>query len=150
MQTSDYRLAPALGARFAGGLLVLLAILLLVATVAVAVLDLPVTVLVVLAFAGLAAVAAATYVVLWRIPVVRLAPEGYRVRLVRGAGAERAAWSEVSEATTASPGGTPVVVLRLQDGRSTTIPVRALAADREEFVRDLQAHLQGGSGLRPL
>jgi len=25
-----------------------------------------------------------------------------------------------------------------------------LAADREEFVRDLQAHLQGGHGLRPL
>jgi hypothetical protein len=42
------------------------------------------------------------------------------------------------------------VVLHLRDGRTTTIPVAALAADREEFVRDLQAHLQRGHGLRPL
>jgi hypothetical protein len=42
------------------------------------------------------------------------------------------------------------VVLHLRDGRTTTIPVEALAADREEFVRDLQEHLQRGHGLRPL
>ena len=150
MQTSDYRLAPALGARYAGALLVVLAVVLLVATVVVAVLDLPVAVLVALAAAGLLGVAAAAYVVLRRIPVVRLGPDGYRVRLVRGAGVDRAAWSEVGEAVTASPGGTPVVVLKLRDGRSTTIPVQVLAADREDFVRDLQAHLQGGHGLRPL
>lgn len=149
MQTSDYRLAPALGARYAGALLVVLAVLLLVATLLVALLDLPVAVLAVLAAAGLLGVAAAAYVVLRRLPVVRLGPDGYRVRLVRGAGVDRAAWRDVTEAVTASPGGTPVVVLRLRDGGSTTIPVRALAADREDFVRDLQAHLHRGQGLRP-
>ena len=46
--------------------------------------------------------------------------------------------------------GIACVVLHLRDGRTTTIPVAALAADREEFVRDLQAHLQRGHGLRPL
>ena len=42
------------------------------------------------------------------------------------------------------------MVLRLREDRSTTIPVTALEGDREEFVRDLQAHLQHGQGLRPL
>lgn len=150
MQTSDYRLAPAFGARFAGGLLVVLAIVVLVLALLAGVLDLSVGVVIVVGVVGLLAVATAAYVVLRRVPVVRLGPDGYRVRLVRGAGVDRAPWREVTEAVTATPAGTPVVVLRLRDGRSTTIPVQALAADREEFVRDLQRHLQDGQGLRPL
>lgn len=150
METSDYRLAPALGARFAGALLVLLAILLLVATLLVAILDLPAAVLVVAGVAGVLAVALAAYVLLRRVAVVHLGPDGYRVRLVRDVGVDRAPWADVTEAVTASPGGTPVVVLKLRDGGSTTIPVRALRADREDFVRDLRDHLQRGQGLRPL
>jgi len=42
------------------------------------------------------------------------------------------------------------VELRLKDGRATVIPVGVLAVDREEFVRELQARLQRGHGLRPL
>ena len=147
---SDYRLAPALGARFVGALLVLLAAVLLAVTVVVAVLDLPTGVLVAVVVAGLLGVVAAAYAVLRAVPVVRLDEDGYRVRLVRGVGVDRAPWSGVAEAVTATPGGTPVVVLKLRDGGSTTIPVRALAADREEFARDLRAHLQRGQGLRPL
>lgn len=150
MQTSDYRLAPALGARFLGVLLVLLALVLVVLTVLVAVLGLPVEVLAAIVAAGLLVVLGAGWLVLRRIPVVRLGARGYRVRMIRGAGATAADWSEVTEAVAASPGGTPVVVVRLRDGRTTTIPVQALAADREEFVRDLQQHLQEGRGLRPL
>jgi hypothetical protein len=52
--------------------------------------------------------------------------------------------------TTVTAAGLPVVVLKLTDERTTTIPVTLLAADREEFVRDLQRHLQHGQGLRPL
>ena len=62
-----------------------------------------------------------------------------------------AAWTDVEDAATAHAArACPCVVLQLRDGRTTTIPVAALAADREEFVRDLQAHLQRGHGLRPL
>jgi hypothetical protein len=147
---SDYRLAPALGARFVGGLLVVLAVVLLLATLLVAALDLPIGVLVAAVIGGLVAVAVAAYAVLRRVSVVHLGPDGYRVRLVRDVGADRAAWRDVAEAVTATPAGTPVVVLKLRDGRSTTIPVQVLAADREEFVRDLLAHLQRGQGLRPL
>jgi hypothetical protein len=149
-QTSDYRLAPAFAARFVGVLLVALAVLLLVATVLVALLGLPAVTLLVVVVAGVGGALAVAYVVSQRVAVVHFGPEGYRVRLVRGAGVAAAGWRDVEEAVTASPGGVPVVQLRLSDGRSTTIPVHALAADREEFVRDLQRHLQHGQGLRPL
>ena len=148
-EVSEYRFAPLVGARLVGGLLVALAALLAVATLVVAVAGLPLDVIVVVALLGIVAVVAAG-VLLRRVPVVRLAPEGYRVRLVRGAGATTAAWTDVAEAATATPDGLPVVVIRLEDGRTTTIPVTLLATDREQFVRDLQAHLQRGQGLRPL
>jgi len=147
--TSDYRLAPAFAARFVGVLLVGLALALVVATVLVAALSLPSVTLLVVVVVGVAAVLTAAVVVSRRVAVVHLGEDGYRVRLVRGAGVTAADWREVEEAVTASPGGVPVVELRLRDGRSTTIPVQALAADREEFVRDLQQHLQRGQRLRP-
>lgn len=150
MQTSDYRLAPVIGARFLGALLVLVALVLAVLTLLVAVLDWPAGLLVGAAAAGLLAVLVAGWLLLRVVPVVRLGPDGYRVRLLPRTGATAAAWTEVTEAVAASPGGTPVVVIRLRDGRSTTIPVQVLAADREEFARDVRRHLEDGSGLRPL
>ena len=148
-QVSDYRLAQTYGARLVGGLLVVLAVLLVAATALVAV-GLPADLVLVLAVLGVVSVLTAGYVVMRRIPVVRLGPDGYRVRLVRGVGVAAAGWKDVGEAVTATPAGQPVVVLKLVDGRTTTIPVTALAADREEFVRDLRAHLQRGQGLRRL
>jgi hypothetical protein len=147
---STYHLAPAFGLRFVGGLLVLLAIALVVATVVVAVAGLPVGVLVAVALGGIVAVLGGGWLVTRRVPAVRLDASGYRVRLVRGVGATSAPWTEVTEAGTASPAGTPVLVISLRDGRSTTIPVQVLAADRELLVRDLRAHLDAGHGLRPL
>ena len=38
----------------------------------------------------------------------------------------------------------PCVVLALRDGRTTTVPVAVLAADRDEFVARLRALLRGG------
>lgn len=146
---SDYRLAPALGARFAGALVVVLGLVLVVLTLLVVLLDLPVVVLVIAAVLGLAGVATA-YAVLRRVSVVHLGETGYRVRLLRGAGVDQARWTDVAEAVTATPAGTPVLVLKLRDGTTTTIAVQVLDADREEFVRDLQRHLQHGHGLRPL
>ena len=76
--------------------------------------------------------------------------QGFRVRLVRGAGVSQGTWQEVQEVVTATPDGLPVLVLRLRGGRTTTIPVTILATDRETFVRDLVSRAQGGQGLRPL
>jgi hypothetical protein len=82
--------------------------------------------------------------------VVRCTDEGYRVRLVRGAGVTEARWSSVEDAVATVRHDVACVELRLRDGRTTTIPVGVLAVDRDQFVRELQGRLQRGHGLRPL
>lgn len=80
--------------------------------------------------------------------VVRLDDVGYRVRLLRGAGATRARWTDVEDVVTATVAGERCVVLRLRDGRTSTVPVRVLATDADNFVKDLQGHLNRGHGYR--
>ena len=82
--------------------------------------------------------------------MLRCTDDGYRVRLVRGAGVTEARWSAVEDAVTTYRHDVACVELRLRDGRTTTIPVGVLAVDKEEFVRELQGRLQRGHGLRPL
>lgn len=147
---SDYRLAPALGARLVGTLLVLLAVLLFVATALVALLRLPLDIVVVLAVVGLVAVLGLGFGLTRRAVVVHLDDEGYRVRLIRGAGVSAAPWREVEEVAAASPRGLDCLVLRLRDGRTTTIPVAAVAADKDDFARDVRRRAERGQGLRPL
>ncbi len=85
-----------------------------------------------------------------RREVVRLDEVGYRVRFVRGAGVRQAAWKDVEDATAPTVEGDRCVVLRLRDGRTTTIPVDVLVGSADGFVRDLQEHLNRGHGYRPL
>ena len=59
-------------------------------------------------------------------------------------------WSQVEDAVTTYRRDVACLELRLRDGRTTTIPVGVLAVDKDEFVRELQARLQRGHGLRPL
>ena len=146
--TTVYRLAPAVAARVLGPVLVGVAALILVSTVLIAVVDLH--------SAWLLVPVALTLLVLvgtwwtWRQKgwIARFTAEGYRVQWVRGVGAASARWKDVEDAVTTTVADSPVVVLRLRDGRTTTIPVEMLAADREAFVRDVQARLQHGHGLR--
>lgn len=140
--SSDYRLAPALAARLVGICLVVVAVLVFATTLVVGALDASPLILLAVAVLGAAGIAVAAYVVTRRVAVVHLDERGYRVRLVRGAGTTEAAWSEVEDAVTAESGGAPCVVLRLRDGRTTTIPVEVLAADRDAFVRDVRSRLQ--------
>lgn len=85
-----------------------------------------------------------------RTVVVRLDDTGYQVRLVRGAGVQRAGWTEVEDVAATTVAGDRCVVLRLRDGQTTTIPVDVLAGSSDDFVRDLQRHLNRGHGYRPL
>jgi hypothetical protein len=147
--SSGYRLAPALAARLVGLLLVLLALLVLVGTLLVAVLDGPPALLPLVGVGAVVAVVALV-VPLRRVRVVVLDDDGYRVRMIRGAGVHAAPWHDVEEVVAASPHGVDCVVLRLRDGRTTSIPVAAVDAPREEFVEDLRGHLRRGEGLRPL
>jgi hypothetical protein len=147
--SSDYRLAPAFGARLVGLLVVCAALLMFAATGVVAVLDLHTLVLVPVALAVLAGIFALGAVVRGAT-VVRFDDEGYRVRLIRGAGVKESSWRDVREVATSHNRGVRCLVIRLDDGRTTTIPVDAVAADREAFVRDLRDHLLRGQGNRPL
>jgi len=143
-----YRLAPAIAARLVGVLLCAVAVLILLSTVAIAILDLH-TVFLLVPVAITVALLVSTWW-LWRQRgwIARLTEEGYRIQWVRGVGAASGRWKDVEDAVTTTVIDSPVVVLRLRDGRTTTIPVEMLAGDREAFVRDLQAHLQRGHGLR--
>ena len=143
-----YRLSPLVTARFVGLYLVLLAILVFVGTAVVVAADVTPDLLVVLAVVGLAGLAAMAWWLRKRAYILRAAPDGYTVRLVRGAGVKAARWTQVEDAVTTTIHDEPCVVLRLKGGDTTTIPVSVLAVDREQFVRELQQHLQRGHRLR--
>lgn len=147
---SDYRLSPRLAARLMGAVLVGFGLLVFVVTAVVVVFSAPVWLLSATVVACLVGVLATGFMLTRKAYVVRLGEDGYHVRLVRGAGVTSARWTAVKDAVTTTVAGAPCVVLRLRDGRTTTIPVEVLAVDREQFVRDLQAHLDRGHGLRKL
>ncbi len=147
---SEYRVAPSVAARLVGVLLVAISVLVFVTTGLVAFLDLNTAILLIPALIGLAALTAAAVALNRRGWVVRFTDDGYQVQWVRGVGVAAARWKDVEDAITTTSASSPVVVLRLRTGQTTTIPVELLAGDREEFVRDLQRHLQHGQGLRPL
>jgi len=131
-----------------GVLLVGLGAVVVLLTLAVWLVDLPTAVLSAGVLLGAVAVLAAAVLLTRRTTVVRLDETGYRVRLVRGAGATEARWTDVEDVVTATVSGERCVVLRLRDGRTTTIPVRMLEGDPDDFVRDLREHLDRGHGYR--
>lgn len=145
-----YRLAPSMAARLMGPALVLLALLVLGLTALVAATGLPPDLLVVGIALGLATVLTLGWWLRTRAWVLRVDEEGYAVRLVRGAGTRAARWTDVEQAATASPNDIPCFVLHLKDGTRTTLPVQALAVDREDFVREMQRRLAAGQKLKPL
>lgn len=148
--SSGYRLAPPVAARLLGLLLVLVAVAVVGVTVLAAFLQWPVVVVLVTALVAVALSLVVGWWLLRGVKVVVLDERGYRVRLVRGAGARHAAWGEVADAVTADVRGVDCVVLRLRDGRSTSIPVAVLAVDRNAFVADVRQRLKDAEGLRPL
>ena len=138
---SEYRLSPLLAARMLGAVLAVLGLLVFLATAVVVLLAAPVWILSVTVVACVVGVFAAGWFLTRRTYVVRLDEVGYHVRFVRGVGVDRAPWTDVEDAVTTTVAGAPCVVLRLRDGRSTTIPVEVLAGDRDTFVQQLREHL---------
>ena len=123
-------------------------VLVFLLAVAVAAFSLPVAVLTVAVVAAVAVVFTLAFLVSHRPVVVRLDEAGYQVRFVRGAGVKQARWKDVEDVVATTVAGERCVVLRLRDGRTTTLPVRALTGNADDFVRDLQAHLNKGHGYR--
>lgn len=146
----DYGLARALRARLLGALLMVTGVVVVAVGVLVAAVDLAGVVVAALVVLVVLEVVLAGAVLLGRWYVVRLDETGYRVRFVRGVGQPQARWTEVEDLATAVAGGTKCVVLRLRDGRTTTIPVNVIEGDREAFVDELQRRLDAGHGYRRL
>ncbi len=147
---SEYRFAQGLLVKSLGALLAVVGIAIFVTAMLVVVISLPGIVLTVVVVLGLAAVVAAAVVLNRFGTIVRFDAEGYQVRLLRGAGVRAARWSEVEDSVAATLRGQDCVVLRLRDGRTTTVPVSVLDATAHEFVDDLRGWLNRGRGYRRL
>lgn len=148
--TVDYRIAPSLVARVLAAGLITTAVVVLALTAASSLIPNAPWWIAGAALLGVCGVAVLAWWLLRAAYVVRVDEHGYRTRFLRGVGTERARWKDVEDAVATHVAGDPCVVLRLRDGRSTTIPVTALAVDRERFVRELQERLQHGHKLRRL
>ena len=123
-----------------------LGVLLLLVSLAVALLRLPPDLIVVVALLAVVTIFLLGFVVVRRWFVVRVDETGYRVRFVRGAGVRSGRWSDVEDVQTQTLAGARCVVLRLRDGRRTTVPVDLIEGDRDEFVRELQRRLDRADG----
>ena len=145
----DYGLAPQLRARLMGAFLAAIGVTLLVMTVVVLAFSLPGDVLSGLVILVVIGIFTLGFLLGKRWYVVRLDEVGYQVRFVRGVGTATGRWAEVEDLATSYIQDEECVVLRLRDGRSTTIPVNLIEGDREEFVDELKSRLRGSSGRRP-
>lgn len=131
-----------------GLFLALLGVVVLILTVLVGLFALPLVMITVGVVLVMVAVCAVGYALVRKPYVVRLGEAGYRVRFVRGAGVRQARWQDVEDVVATAVADEPCVVLRLRDGRTTTVPVTALAGSPDAFARDLQEHLNQGHGYR--
>ena len=150
--SSSYRFAGPFIVRLTGLGLALVGLLALVLVAVVSATSLPAAVLTAGLFVALVAWLAVLggVAVLRRREVVRFDDVGYRVRHIRGAGVREARWKDVEDATAPTVLNDRCVLLRLRDGRTTTIPVDVLRGSADAFVRDLQRHLDAGRGYRPV
>jgi hypothetical protein len=145
---SRYRFSGPFVVRLLGLGLAAVGVLVVALVTVVAVLDPPSAALATVVVAAVLAVLALGLLAVRRPVVVRFDERGYQVRWVRGAGVRQAEWSQVEDAAATVVGGERCVVLRLRDGRTTTVPVGVLAGRSDDFVRDLQQHLDSGHGYR--
>jgi len=147
---ATFALAPALRARLLGTGLVAIGTVILIAILLSWLVDLPtafVTGLVVLALVGVVVLGLLVGLRHW---VLRLDEHGYRVRGLRTAEARSARWTDVLDLQTATAAGQRCVVLRLRDGRTTTLPVDAIEGGSTKLVQALSDHLDRGHGYRRL
>ena len=139
---TTYRLAPALGVRLAGRILVSLAVVVVLATLAGALTGLGWAPAGVVALLGVAATVGWAWYLLRRAWAVRLAPDGFAIRFLGGVGVPAASGSQVEEVVAASPGGQPCLVLRLDDGRMTRLPMAAVAGDPDVLALDVRRRVR--------
>jgi hypothetical protein len=145
-----FSLAPALRARLLGTGLLAIGTVVLIGMLLTWLADLPTAVasgLVVLALVGVVVLALLVGRRHW---VLRLDEHGYRVRGLRSGQASSARWTDVLDLQATTVAGQRCVVLRLRDGRTTTLPVDAIEGGSTTLVQALTDHLDRGHGYRRL
>jgi hypothetical protein len=148
--TGDYGLSTQLVLRSLGALVAVMGVLVLVAGLLVAAVGVPGVTLTATVVVAVLVVVTGAFLLSRVASLVHFDEDGYRVRWFRGAGVPQARWKDVEDVVTASLAGHDCVVLRLRDGRSTTIPVDVLDVSPSEFLRDLSRRLDAGHGYRRL
>jgi hypothetical protein len=146
----DFALAPALRARLLGTGLVAIGTVVVLAVLLAWLADLPTPVV-----SGVVALALIGVVVLGlllgiRHWVLRLDEHGYRVRGLRTAQARSARWTDVLDLNATTLAGQRCVVLRLRDGRTTTLPVDVIEGGSTRLTQAISEHLDRGHGYRRL
>jgi hypothetical protein len=141
-----YRWARAYGLRFVGGAIILLAVLWVVAALS--------------GFAWwadmlLAVAAAGTVGCLLRFvcfpPVLlEVSSHGYRLAHVRGGGEDSAGWGEVVSVATGRRSDGAVMVVTLNDGRTTSVPLTLLGPRSMAAEREMHSRLNAAFGYRRL
>ena len=145
-----YAFSQALLVRSMGALLLVSGVVVFVVAVLTVVASVPGIVLtVVVVLAAVAVLAGAFWLGRLRT-MVRFDADGYQVRGLRGAGVKQARWRDVEDVVTTTAAGQDCVVLRLRDGRTTTVPVSVLEVPAQVFVDDLRSRLDRGHGYRRL
>lgn len=146
----DFALATAMRARMLGAGLVAIGVVVLLGVLLTWITGLPsafVSGLIALAVIGVLSLAALVGVRRW---VVRLDKHGYRIRGLRSAEVKSARWSDVLDLQATTVGGQRCVVLRLRDGRTSTLPVDVIDGGPNKLTDALTAHLDRGHGYRRL
>jgi hypothetical protein len=149
-RVSSYRLSAPVAARALAAGLAATGLLVVVLVGLVLVLSLPRAVVSVGLAMAAVAVLALGLLATRRAVLLRLDDAGYRIRFVRGAGVRQAGWTQVENVAASTVAGQRCVVLRLRDGRTSTVPVDVLEGRPDDLVRDLQQHLDRGHGYRRL
>lgn len=141
-------LAPSLRLRLLGAALVAAAGLLLLVALLSWALSLPSVVMSVAVVVVTLVVLVVLAVLGPRHWVLRLDDDGYRVRGIRSAQARSGRWSDVLDVRTGTVDGVRCTMLRLRDGRRTTVPVDVLAGDSEQLVERISALLDRSRGYK--
>jgi hypothetical protein len=142
-------MSRALWARLTGALFVGNSLLVLATSLVVMTLEAGLGVVFAVA-GGLVALAALTSLWLRRVPVLSVDQDGYEVRLIRGAGTRAATWRAVADLVTGEVNQLPVVVIQLNGGGRTVLPVDLFDVDRDELVVQLRELAQQSQRLRRL
>ncbi|MBA2573899.1 MAG: hypothetical protein H0V02_03815 [Nocardioidaceae bacterium] len=143
---STYRLARAHVIRAVGALSLVLGVLWLL----VALLDTSVPTRLTLSVVTVVIAAVCALLLLRPPAVLRLTRGGYGIALVRGAGVKEAEWVDVASVATAPVGGAVALVLTLNDGQTSTLPLSLLGAQQVEAQRDVRRRLNSAHGYRRL